>query len=71
MKYYFSLNITSQEYLPYYQGRIKSIIVMTEQRVKVEFPAMHLRIYLTRNGIKGRFCLQTLNNKFLSLDKVS
>ncbi|ASP49573.1 DUF2835 domain-containing protein [Cognaticolwellia beringensis] len=71
MKYYFNLNITSQEYLPYYQGKIQSIIVRSEQGVKVEFPAMHLRKYLTGNGIKGHFCLQTQNNKFLSLDKLS
>ena len=71
MKYYFYLNITSQEYLPYYQGRVQSIVVMTEQGVKVEFPAMHLRKHLTGMGIKGYFCLQTLNNKFLSLDIIS
>ncbi|MBA6390783.1 DUF2835 domain-containing protein [Colwellia sp. BRX10-3] len=71
MKYSFRLNITNQEYLPYYQGRVQSIIVMTEQGVKVEFPAMHLRNYLTGHGIKGYFCLQTQNNKFLSLDKIS
>jgi hypothetical protein len=71
MTYYFSLNLTSQDYLPYYQGRAQSIIVMTEQGVKVEFPAMHLRNYLTASGIKGRFCLQTQQNKFLSLEQVS
>ena len=71
MKYYFYLNITNQEYLPYYQGRIQSIVVMSDQGVKVEFPAMHLRKHLKGTGIKGLFCLQTLNNKFLSLDKIS
>tara|TARA_R110000744_G_scaffold187129_3_gene306577 strand:+ start:164 stop:379 length:216 start_codon:yes stop_codon:yes gene_type:complete len=70
MTYYFSLNFTSEEYLPYYQGRVQSIIVMTEQGVKVEFPAMHLRNYITSMGIRGRFCLKTQNNKFLSLDKI-
>jgi hypothetical protein len=71
MTYYFSLNLTSQDYMPYYQGRVQSIIVMTEQGVKVEFPAMHLRNYLTAIGIKGRFCLKTQNNKFLSLEQLS
>lgn len=71
MTYYFSLNITSQDYLPYYQGRVQSVVVMTEQGVKIEFPAMHLRNHLTASGIKGRFCLQTQNNKFLSLDKIA
>ena len=71
MKYYFYLYITNQEYLPYYQGGIQSIVVRSDQGVKVEFPAMHLRKHLKGTGIKGHFCLQTLNNKFLSLDKIS
>lgn len=71
MKYYFSLNITNQEFLPYYQGRVQTIIVPTAQGLKLEFPAMHLRNYLTASGIKGYFCLQTQDNKFLSLDKLS
>ena len=71
MKYYFSLNITNQEFLPYYQGRVQTIIVTTGQGLKLEFPAMHLRSYLTASGIRGYFCLQTQDNKFLSLDKLS
>ncbi len=59
------------EFLPYYQGRVHSIIVFTDQGLKVEFPAMHLRSYVSTDGIKGRFCLQTQNNKFMSLDKIS
>ena len=70
MKYHFSLNLASQEYLPYYQGRANSIVVATQEGVKVEFPAMHLRKYLTATGIKGYFCLETKDNKFLSLDKI-
>ncbi|AZQ84654.1 DUF2835 family protein [Colwellia sp. Arc7-635] len=71
MTYYFSLNISSQDYLPYYQGQIRSIVVVTAQGIRLEFPAMHLRNHLTATGIKGHFCLQTQNNKFLSLDKIS
>ncbi len=71
MKYYFGINMTSQEFLPYYQGRIRSIIVTSNSGVRVEFPAMHLRNYLTASGIRGQFCLQTRDNKFLSLDKIA
>ena len=71
MEYYFSLNLTSDDYLPYYQGRVNTIIVTTHQGLKLEFPAMHLRKFTTATGIKGRFCLQTQHNKFLSLDKIS
>ena len=70
MKYYFGINMTSQEYLPYYQGKAQSIIVVSNEGVRVEFPAMHLRNYLTASGIRGQFCLQTRDNKFLSLQKI-
>ena len=71
MKYYFSIKITTNEFLPYYQGTIQNVVVTTTQGVKVQFPAMHLRKYLTVNGIQGDFCLQTQQNKFLSLSKLN
>lgn len=71
MKYYFSINMTIQEFFPYYQGKVQSIIVRSNEGVRVEFPAMHLRNYITASGIKGQFCLQTKDNKFLSLQKVN
>ena len=70
MKYYFSINITSNEFLPYYQGTIQNVVVTTSQGITVQFPAMHLRKYLTTSGIQGYFCLQTQQNKFLSLVKL-
>jgi len=70
MKYYFTINITAQEFLPYYQGSIQNVVVTTTQGIKVQFPAMHLRKYLTANGIQGYFCMQTQQNKFLSLSRV-
>jgi len=70
MKYYFSINITAQEFLPYYQGTIQNVVATTSQGINVQFPAMHLRKYLTASGIQGYFCLQTQQNKFLSLVKL-
>ncbi len=71
MKYYFSIKLTANEFLPYYQGTIQNVVVTTTQGVKVQFPAMHLRKYLTGNGIQGDFCLETQQNKFLSLSKLN
>lgn len=71
MKYYFSLNISNQEFLPYYQGKVQAIMVTTTLGTKVQFPAMHLRKYLTSVGVSGFFCLETQDNKFLSLKKQS
>jgi hypothetical protein len=71
MEYFFSINISANEFLPYYQGAIKNVVVTTYQGIKVQFPAMHLRKYLTANGIQGDFCLKTERNKFLSLTKLN
>jgi len=71
MKYYFFINITSADFLPYYKGKIHAIVVTTSQGVKVQFPAMHIRKYLTNSGIQGCFCLETKQNKFLSLNKLT
>ena len=71
MKYYFSIKISANEFLPYYKGTIHNVVVTTNQGIKVQFPAMHLRKYLTVSGIQGNFCLETQQNKFLSLSKLS
>jgi hypothetical protein len=71
MKYYFSLNISKNEFLPYYRGEILSIVVTTNLGTTVKFPAMHLRKHLTSRGIYGQYCLETRNNKFLSLIKIA
>ncbi|NQY62748.1 MAG: DUF2835 domain-containing protein [Alteromonadaceae bacterium] len=69
-QYFFSINISNKDFLPYYKGQILSIVAVTTQGVKVQFPAMHLRKYLSATGIQGHFCLKTENNKFLSLKKI-
>ena len=69
-QYFFSINMSSQEFLPYYKGKIQAIQVTSNTGVKVQFPAMHLKNHLTSTGVKGYFCLKTENNKFLSLEKI-
>jgi len=71
MKYYFSINLSTTEFLPYYRGEVQSIVVTTTIGTTVNFPAMHLRSHLTSRGVYGHFCLETKNNKFLSLVKLS
>lgn len=71
MKYYFTLKISSEEFLPYYQGKVHNVQVTTTNGITVQFPAMHLRKHLSSLGIQGYFCLETQNNKFLSLNKIN
>ena len=70
MKYYFNINISYDDFLPYYQGKVTTIVVMSTQGQRIQFPAMHIRKYLLSTGIKGLFCMQTENNKFLLLEKI-
>jgi len=70
MKYYFSLNMTPAEFYPYYEGKAQQMVVSTTAGLRVQFPAMHMRKYLLSNGINGYFCMETKNNKFLSLSKI-
>ena len=68
--YYFILNVSYQDFALYYQGKVQSIVVQTIDGIRIEFPVMHLRSYLTSSGISGKFRLQTKNNKFFSLEKI-
>jgi len=69
-QYFFSINMAYLEFLPYYQGQITSIVVTSTRGLRVQFPAMHLRKFVTPSGVQGYFRLETKNNKFFSLTKL-
>jgi hypothetical protein len=71
MNYYFSISISYKDFLPYYQGQAHAIVVTATNGQRVQFPAMHMRKFLTPSGISGTFCLKTINGKFSSLEKIS
>ncbi|QOL24995.1 DUF2835 domain-containing protein [Thalassotalea sp. LPB0316] len=68
--FYFSLNMSTQDFLPYYQGRVQSLVVTTTTGIRVEFPAMRLRKYVDSLGVRGFFCLKTEHGKFVSLTRI-
>jgi len=70
-KYYFNLHLTYHEFLPYYEGQVHAIVVRTTDGIRIQFPASHIRKYVTSTGIRGYFCMNTENNKFLSITKIS
>ena len=51
----FHLTLDAQEYLPYYSGRVKAISVITDDGRRIEFPAEHLRQFVSHQGIEGYF----------------
>ncbi len=70
MKYYFSLYMSREDFMPYYTGQLSTVVTRATNGQNIQFPAMHLRKFMTNTGIKGAFCLETDNNKFISLKKI-
>ncbi|WP_448212988.1 DUF2835 domain-containing protein [Colwellia sp. MEBiC06753] len=70
MKYYFTISMSVDEFMPYYRGHASTIITVAHNGQRIQFPAMHLRKFLTAQGISGQFCLETENNKFISITQL-
>jgi len=67
----FSLTISADEYLRFYRGSTRFVRVRADSGQHVQFPAEHLRKFVTHDGIKGRFALRfDKNNKFTALEKI-
>ncbi|MCP3175806.1 MAG: DUF2835 domain-containing protein [Desulfuromonadales bacterium] len=68
----FSLHIDRQQFLRYYQGQVQQILVTTEEGPRVQFPAAHLRPFLSERGIQGRFALYyDEGGKFVRLERIA
>ncbi len=67
----FSLSLTADEYLPYYQGIVKNVQVISHDGRTLRFPANVLRPFVTHGGINGTFVLEyDHNNKFKAVRRV-
>jgi hypothetical protein len=70
-QYTFRLNISYHTFQQHYSGAASAVLVVTEQGLKLQIPAMRLRPFLSQIGIKGRFRLTTdQNNKFVQLESL-
>jgi hypothetical protein len=70
-KLYFSLNISRDEALRFYQGLAKVVIVTAHTGQKIQFPAEHIRPFIDQNGIQGQFCMQIdSSNKLMELNRI-
>jgi hypothetical protein len=57
-RYQFQLRITADQYLEYYRGTAKHVIVRCTTGKTVQFPASLLQKFVTTEGIHGDFVLQ-------------
>ena len=67
----FRLSIPAQQYLAYYQGAVRHVVVTLANGQTIQFPADKLRPFVGREGVYGQFVLRVDgNNKLQGLERV-
>lgn len=56
-RYQFNLSISPEQYLDYYRGTIRHVVVRCASGQTVQFPASLLQRFVTPEGIHGSFIL--------------
>ena len=68
----FSMHLSTEKYLQFYQGAAKNVIVKTDDGRTLKFPADRLQQFVTHDGISGRFEIKFDNNhKIVSLIRIA
>ena len=71
-RYAFPLRISPEQYLDYYRGKVRHVIVRSTSGQTVQFPASLLQRFVVKEGIYGNFVLVCDdNNKCIELQRVS
>ena len=70
-RYEFQLHISADQYLDYYRGVVREVIVRCTSGQTVQFPAALLQRFVTPDGVHGRFALTCdENHKHPRLEKL-
>lgn len=72
MHYRFRVKLTPEQVLAFYQGNVKSVLVLTEQNLKLQIDLIHFKPFFSYTGLDGYFELATSNTgQFLQLKKIN
>lgn len=70
-EYEFTLHLSAEEYLQYYEGIARSIQVRSRCGKTIQFPADKMREFVLKDGVHGSFIIQlNENNKLLSIRRI-
>jgi uncharacterized protein YqjF (DUF2071 family) len=68
----FRLDIQAGEALRYYRGQATTVVAKAVNGQTIQFPASHIRPYVTQAGIHGWFRIRfDAQNKFVALEQIS
>jgi hypothetical protein len=56
-RFEFRIDITAHQYLSYYRGSIKQVVVQCTTGATAQFPASLLTPFITESGVHGQFIL--------------
>ncbi|MCK8045519.1 DUF2835 domain-containing protein [Shewanella sp. 1CM18E] len=69
-QFQFPLNISYQEFLPYYRGEVNKVEVVDVKGQTLWINAKHFRRFLTSSGIRAYFCMTIdAQGNLISLEK--
>ncbi|HTI99595.1 MAG TPA: DUF2835 domain-containing protein [Dongiaceae bacterium] len=70
-RYEFQLRLSTEQYLDYYRGTVRQVLVRATNGQKVQFPAALLQKFVLADGIHGSFVLTTdAEHKVISLQRL-
>jgi len=70
--FFIRLDITSADFQHYYANNVNSVVAMSHNGQRLQFPANVLRPFVTYSGVQGKFKLVIDNNsKFKSIDRIN
>lgn len=65
------ISISADEYLKVYQGAARDVVTQSRDGRQIRFPAHILRRFVTRDGIRGSFCIYfDQDRKFRSINRL-
>ncbi len=67
----FSPDLSAEKTLSIYEGRARHILVVTNEGLKLQFPASSFRPYVSEIGIQGQFRVKTdSRHRLQKLEKI-
>ena len=67
----FRLNVDREEAMRYYRGEASAVVARTDTGQSLQFPALHVRRFITQNGIHGLFRIRFDDkHKLLNLERL-
>ena len=70
-EYRFRLAIPAEKYLAFYAGAARQVVVTLANGQRLQFPAEHLRSFVSHDGVHGEFVMRVnAQNKLQGIERL-